>query len=150
MSVNPYERYKKASVETANQGKLVLMLYDGAIRFLNTALVALEQRIIDKTNNNIIRAQDIIWELMGSLDMEAGGDIAKNLFSLYDFMNRQLIEANIRKNPEPIKQVISMLQQLREAWVIVFQKETTSGLSQQPPAPDPNDPSSRGGISFER
>lgn len=149
MAINPYEKYKKASVETASQGKLILMLYDGAIRFLNTSLEAMSKRIIDQTNNNIIRAQDIIWELLGSLDMEKGGDIAANLFKLYDYMNRRLVFANIKKDPEPIKEVISILTQLREAWAQVFRESATSGI-RDAAAPTGIQQNSGNSISFER
>ncbi|MEW5692052.1 MAG: flagellar export chaperone FliS [Candidatus Hydrogenedentota bacterium] len=148
MVINPYEKYKKAQVETANQGKLILMLYDGAIRFLNLALVALSKRILDQANNNIIRAQDIIWELLGSLDMERGGEIAANLFKLYDYMNRRLILANIKKDPAPVTEIINILQQLREAWAVVFKESTTCGIRENSPLS--NLPVNGGQISFER
>ena len=98
---NPYNQYKKASIQTASQGKLILMMYDGAIKFINFAIENMPAKKYDVVNTNIIKAQDIITELMLALNMEVGGEIAKNLYSLYDYMNRRLVESNIKKNPEP-------------------------------------------------
>ncbi|MFN3245729.1 MAG: flagellar export chaperone FliS, partial [Leptonema sp. (in: bacteria)] len=78
-----YDVYKDTEIQTADQGKLILMLYDGAIRFLNIAIDNMDYRKYDIVNNNIIKAQDIITELMLSLNMDQGGEIAKNLFNIY-------------------------------------------------------------------
>lgn len=115
MVISPYDKYKKVRIETASQGKLILMLYDGAIRFLNHAKVSLEDKRYDVVNNNLIKAQDILTELMLSLNMSVG-DIAKNLYSLYDFMYRSLIEANVKKDKELITEIRNMLQELKETW----------------------------------
>ncbi len=108
-------QYKETQVKTANQGKLIVMLYDGAIKFLKTALDNIPEKKYDVVNNNIIKAQDIISELMLSLNFEVG-DFANKLFSLYTYMNKKLVEGNIKKNAEPIKEVIDFLIDLKEAW----------------------------------
>lgn len=114
---NPYSQYKTTQINTANQGKLIVMLYEGAIKFLNIALENIEDiKTYDVVNTNIIKAQDIITELMLSLNMQEGGDIAKNLFDLYMYFKRRLLEANIQKNPDIIKEVIKLLTELRDAW----------------------------------
>jgi flagellar protein FliS len=110
-----YKNYKEVEIETASGLKLVVMLYAGAIKFLNIAKEAIYQKKLDVANNNIIKAQDIITELMISLNFEAG-DIAHNLYSLYIYMNRRLLEANIEKNAEIINEVIKLLTILKEAW----------------------------------
>lgn len=115
MVVSPYDRYKKVKIETASQGKLILLLYEGAIRFLNHAKLSLEDKRYDVVNNNLIKAQDILTELMLSLNMGVG-EIAKNLYSLYDFMYRKLIEANIKKDSGLITEIRDMLQELKGAW----------------------------------
>jgi len=115
MVMSPYEKYKKMGVETASGGKLILMLYDGAIKFLNQSLEGLKDKKYDVVNNNIIKGQNILTELMLSLNMSVG-EIAENLYSLYDYMNRRLIEANIKKNGEIIKEVLGMLTDLRATW----------------------------------
>jgi flagellar protein FliS len=123
---NPYQKYQKAKVDTANQAKLILMLYDGAIKFLNFSIEKLREKDYEQVNTYIIKAQNIITELMLSLNMEVGGDLAKNLYSLYDFMNRRLIEANVKKNSvkgektsesiQLVNDVLSMLKELRQTW----------------------------------
>ncbi|MBP7652627.1 flagellar export chaperone FliS [Candidatus Dependentiae bacterium] len=122
MSKNPYNQYKKSSIQTASQGKLILMMYDGAIKFLNLAVENISNKRYDIVNVNIIKTQDIITELMLALNLEVGGDIAKNLYSLYDYMNRRLVEANIKKNSEVAKEVLKLLTELKEAWEIVVRK----------------------------
>jgi flagellar protein FliS len=118
---NPHDAYRQVQIKTANQGRLILILYDGAIRAIEAALEALpaRERRYDRVNAAIIKAQDVIGELMASLDFERGGEIARNLFALYLFMNRQLLEANLRKVPEPLEDVRRMLVELRGAWAQV-------------------------------
>ncbi|ADN01213.1 flagellar export chaperone FliS [Spirochaeta thermophila] len=115
---NAINAYKQTSIKTASQGKLIVMLYDGAIRNIDTAIELLEQgtRQLDRVHNAVIKAQDIVAELASSLDLDRGGDLAKNLLSLYLFFDEQLMEANIRKDPELLRKVRDMLASLREAW----------------------------------
>lgn len=122
---NPLQTYKETQIKTATQGKLILMLYDGAIRNLNNALENMRQehRAYDVTNNYLIKTQDIITELMVSLDFEKGGEIAKNLFNLYVFMNRQLLEGNIGKKEQPLLEVRQLLTELRSVWAEVVTKK---------------------------
>ena len=110
-----YKNYKEVEIETASGLKLVVMLYAGAIKFLNIAKESIQQRKLELANNNIIKAQDIISELMSSLNFEAG-ELAQNLYSLYIYMNRRLLEANIEKNPQIINEVIKLLETLKSAW----------------------------------
>ncbi len=121
--------YRETQVMTANQGRLVVLLYDGAIRFINQALEGLEEkpRLYDRISNSIIRAQDIVAELMVSLDFDSGGAIAKNLFSLYLYMNRRLLDANIRKDAEPLREIRHLLSELRSAWAQVAGKRQAEG-----------------------
>ena len=113
---NPFEQYKETEITTANQGKLIVMLYDGAIKFLSIAVEKMNPKTYDVVNNNIIKAQDIITELLLSLNMEEGGEISSNLFNLYMYFKRRLLEANISKDPEIVKEIINHLKKLREAW----------------------------------
>ncbi len=153
MSQNPYNQYKKASIQTAGQGKLILMMYEGAIRFINTAVENIPDKKFDIVNKNILKAQDIITELMLALNMEIGGDIAKNLYSLYEYMNRRLVESNLKKNAEIAAEVIKLLTELKEAWEIAVKKTNESQQSKfiqktfEPPAYDKNAPGSGVNIS---
>jgi len=114
--VNGYERYLETAVETASPARLIVMLYDGAIRFINEAHSAMRQRDYETQNNKLQRAQKILAELISSLDFEKGGEIAENLFRLYTYMYNQLVEANIQDAPERLEHVIDLLSDLREAW----------------------------------
>ncbi|HHZ19990.1 MAG TPA: flagellar export chaperone FliS [Firmicutes bacterium] len=112
---NPYERYKQTRVETAGPLQLIIMLYDGAIRFTRQAAHAIEERDYEKANEYLKRAQDIIDELNFSLNLEAG-DIAKNLQQLYEFINHQLVQANVKKDAASLQSVERILVTLRSAW----------------------------------
>ncbi len=120
---DPYSQYKKTEIDTANQGKLIVMLYDGAIKFLNIAAENMSISTYDIVNTNIIKAQDIITELLISLNMKDGGEIATNLFNLYLYFKKRLLEANIQKNADIIKEVIDHMKVLRNAWEKISAKE---------------------------
>ncbi|MBO8142020.1 MAG: flagellar export chaperone FliS [Firmicutes bacterium] len=115
-------QYRTTQVSTAGPMKLVLMLYDGAIRFVNQAAAAVESNKLEEAHRSLLRAQDILAELDGALDRSAG-EIAENLHRLYDYMQRRLIEGNVRKDPEPLREVAGLLEQLQEAWQAVAQSE---------------------------
>jgi len=128
--VNPWQSYKKVATQTASPGQLVLMLFDGAIRFLEHAQsgFGLEDpgEFNLTINNNIHRAQAIIDELNGSLDMARGGDLSQHLRGLYNYLDRRLDESNRTKTPEGVRECLERLNVLRTAW-----SEMLSG------APDP-------------
>ncbi|OHD69046.1 MAG: flagellar export chaperone FliS [Spirochaetes bacterium RBG_16_49_21] len=126
---NPFNEYKKTQIATANQGKLIVMLYDGAIKFLTIAIDNMNPKTYDVANNNIIKAQDIITELLLSLNMKEGGEISQNLFNLYMYFKKTLLEANIKKDPETIKGVVKLLKELRDAWDKISANESTADRS---------------------
>jgi len=95
-----------------HQGELIVMLYDGAIRYLEQAKANLKGK---DYSDLLFKAQDVITELMCSLNFEAG-DIAKSLYNLYDYINRRITQANIDKDPQPIEEVVGYLKELRGAW----------------------------------
>ena len=108
--------YKKTNVETANQGELIMMLYNGAIRFLDEAISAVDDyKKYDAVNENIIKATNIINELRTSLDMKVG-DIANKLDSIYEYMLRTLLEANTEKSREKLEEIRSYLKELSSSW----------------------------------
>lgn len=116
-----YSQYRETQIMTASQGKLVVLLYEGAIRFIDAALVGLDTKKYDLVNNNLLRAQDILTELALSINFEVG-DIASKMYNLYMYFNRRLVEANIRKEKEPILEVRGMLVSLLETWRQVADK----------------------------
>jgi flagellar secretion chaperone FliS len=117
---NLLRSYQTVATQTASPGQLVVMLYDGAIRFLERALAGFEHKdpaLFNSTiNNNIQRAQNIIDALNDSLDLEQGGKLASTLRALYCYMDRQLTLSNVKKKPEGIRDTLDRLTTLREAW----------------------------------
>ena len=108
--------YEETTVTTQNKGRLVVMLYDGAIKFLTQAVKALQAGDIEAKNRNIGRARDIIFELNTVLDLDAGGEVAQNLRKLYNFMNSHLTQANNSNDVQMIREVIALLNKLNEGW----------------------------------
>jgi len=132
----PFRSYRTIATQTAPPGQLVLMLFDGAIRFLEQALTGfshedpLEFNLT--INNNIIRAQDILNHLDNSLDMAQGGELAATLRRLYNYMHRQLTASNIRKSPEGIHDTLERLTILRSAWDEMLQQQNGRGPQSGP------------------
>lgn len=113
---NPFAQYRQVQVGTANQGNLILLVYEGAIRFSQQAKEKMKAEDIEGKGFYINKAYSAISELRKSLDFDTGEEIAASLEKLYLFMGRQLIQANIKNDPRLIESVISLLAQLRDAW----------------------------------
>lgn len=113
---NRYQAYRNVDINTVNRGKIVVMLYGGAITFLHKAKTHMEKKDYVNKGKFIIKAQNVIDELNFSLDMENGKEIAKNLRSIYMFLNRYLSQANIKCNVEMIDRSIHILERLRSAF----------------------------------
>jgi len=114
-----YQNYKKQEVEGATKGKIVVLLFEGTIKFLRKASKAIDENNIQEAHNNIVKAENILYELMSTLNMDAG-EIADNLMRLYDFMIWQLIEAN------KVESVIELLLPLCDAWKQIVEKDNIS------------------------
>jgi flagellar protein FliS len=110
------EAYQDAAVTTQSKGRLIVLLYEGAIKFLRLAIKDLEARDYEAKGRYINKAQDIINELNAVLDTEAGGEIASNLRKLYCYMNRRLAEANTQRDPQIIQEVITLMEELNRSW----------------------------------
>ncbi|MFZ7101337.1 MAG: flagellar export chaperone FliS [Peptococcaceae bacterium] len=115
LAQNPYAQYKQQSIATAGPEKLLIMLFDGAIRFLGQAKSALEAKDIEKTNYYLIRCQNIVYELMGSLNMEY--EISQSLFQMYEYINYNLQQANMQKDVKFLAEPEQYLREFRETWV---------------------------------
>jgi flagellar secretion chaperone FliS len=113
---NVYQKYKNTSIQSASREKLLLMLYEGAIRFIKLAILAIEQKNIAERGKNIIKAYDIIMELNNTLDHKIGGDLAKQLEQLYMFITDQLTQANITGDPKYLTSSIKILETLYDGW----------------------------------
>lgn len=122
---NPYSNYKQNAINTATPQELVLMLYDGSIKFINRAIIGIEEKNIEMANNNIIKAQNIVFELMISLDMSY--EVSKDLELQYDFMHRTLIDANIKKDKELLEDVKGLITDLRDTWKEAMKKANMGG-----------------------
>ncbi len=136
---NPWDSYRKVATQTASPGHLVLMLYDGAIGFLERSLTGFDSKdplnFNLTINNNLRRAQSIISELNVTLNMELGGDVAENFRRLYNYFDRRLIQANVKKEREPIEEVLRHVRIMRDAWAQMLQqgKEGYRGPTLTPP-----------------
>lgn len=115
--MNPYANtYKSQQIQTASQEQILILLYEGAIRFLKLAKTALAEKNLEKFHNNIIKTQRILMEFMSTLDVETGGDMAKNLFNLYEYLHYRLIQANLKKDVTMMDEVLEHLQELKSTW----------------------------------
>jgi flagellar protein FliS len=119
---NPYQKYKTQSVQSASREKILLMLYEGAIRFTKLAIKACEEKKIADRGQNIGRAYDIVMELNNTLDHKIGGEISKNLEQLYVFIMDLYTKANISGDPVHLKSSLKILENLYDGWVQAVEK----------------------------
>jgi flagellar protein FliS len=113
---NAYQKYKQTSIQSASREKLLLMMYEGAIKFVKLAIAAIEQKKIADKGIYIGRAYDIVLELNNTLDHNVGGEIAKNLEQLYMFITDQLTAANIKNDIQHLKNALKILETLHDGW----------------------------------
>ncbi|MFZ5644552.1 MAG: flagellar export chaperone FliS [Bacillota bacterium] len=111
---NPYMQYQNNAVNSASSGDLLMMLYDGLVKFLKIAIDSMEKKNLSGANDALIRSQDILNYLDETLDERF--DISKNLSLLYDFMKNHLVEANIKKDPQKVKDVLDIILDMRNTW----------------------------------
>jgi flagellar secretion chaperone FliS len=111
---NAYSQYKENAVYTASLEELTLMLYNGLVKFIMQAQKAIEENDLQKAHNSIVRAEDIISEFQATLDKRY--EISNSLSLIYDYMNRRLVEANIKKDKDILEEVIYFAKELRDTW----------------------------------
>lgn len=117
-----FNAYKSANVETADQGRLILIAYDVAIMHCKLAIEKFDDRhLLEERTKHIFKVQDAVSELMGALKLDVG-EIARNLFNLYDYMLRSMVEASVKNKKEKISEVLGYLESLRSAWAEAIQK----------------------------
>ncbi|MCL6601864.1 MAG: flagellar export chaperone FliS [Paenibacillus sp.] len=114
MITSPYDKYRQSSVQTSSPAQLLLMMYDGAIRFCKVAIEGMNSVDYTKVNTNLGKAQTIVSELVTTLDRSY--DVSKSLDSLYEYINYLLIQANIKKIKEPIEEAVGYLLELRQTF----------------------------------
>lgn len=111
---NAYAQYNNSKVLTASPAELTLMLYDGAIKFCNMAIIAVEQKDIEKANNNILKVERIIDYFRQTLDMSY--EVAQDFERVYAYLSQRLVEANIKKDKEILEEVNQHLHAMRDTW----------------------------------
>ena len=130
MNNNPFQKYKKTSVESASREKLLLMMYEGAIKYVKKAMLAIDKKDIAERGLNIGCAFDVIMELNNTLDHGIGGEVAKNLEQLYLFMTDELVKANIKADKQKLQNVLKILETLYDGWsqaIEKLKKEASAG-----------------------
>jgi flagellar protein FliS len=116
---NPYQSYQQNSVNTASPGELTLMLYNGCLKFIHLAKKGIEDQNIEMKNTNLLKAQKIVQELMVTLNMDQA--ISEQLLPLYDYINRRLIDANIKNDITILEEVEGFITEFRDTWKQVIQ-----------------------------
>lgn len=112
--------YKRQEIQTASPGKIIVMLFDGAIKNLNVAEKAYENKEFEQKSKALTNVQDIVLELMNSLNKQQGGEIATRLESLYSYSLRRLMDADIKKDLNALQEVRSILTEIREAFASII------------------------------
>ncbi len=120
---DPYQQYRSTQVQTATPERLVVMLYDGALANAEQGIKALEVKDWEKAHRLIGKAQEMVVELMAALNLDTG-EIARNLYKIYEYVRGRLVEANVRKEPAPLREVITLLGELKEAWVEISRRRS--------------------------
>ena len=115
MIKSPYQKYQQTQAQTASKPKLLIMLYDGAVRFVRAGIEGIREKDYTKANNNLCKAQAIIHELVSALDFNY--PISKDLLAIYEYLLHQLIKSNVEKIISPAEEVLEHLTELREAWM---------------------------------
>lgn len=123
MTHNAAMAYKNTTIQTAAPGELTLMLYEGAIKFCNIGLVAIEKKDIAKAHTNIVKAQKIIAELRATLNPKY--PVSKDFDLVYDYIYSKLIEANIKKDSESLEEALIRIREMRDTWKEVMQLTKT-------------------------
>jgi flagellar protein FliS len=125
------DMYRANQVQTATREQLLLLTYDIGIRSCHGAIEAMVRSDIEGANENLKRAQAVVRELMVTLNVEQGGEVARSLMGLYDFFYNRLVEANVKKDPSLVREVLGMLEELRKTWAEAIEKLKSE---QSPPA----------------
>jgi flagellar secretion chaperone FliS len=113
---NAYNAYKNNSVNYASREQLLLMLLDGAVKFSKIGRQSIVDKDVKKAHENLVKTQNIFCELMATLDVNSGGEWARSLMSIYDFIVRRLTDANIKKDVEIMNEIIPLIEDVRDTW----------------------------------
>ncbi len=136
-SAASYGVYKQVNVETASQGKLIVMLFNGAIQRAEEAKRCIEAKDLRGAHERLIKAQDIIAELRSALNMSVG-EVAHNLDRIYEYFFHLLVQANVRKDIVPLEECVSLMTNVRDTWEEVFEIVDKEDTPKPPAAYDPH------------
>ncbi|NMM54307.1 flagellar export chaperone FliS [Paenibacillus aquistagni] len=125
-ATNGYQAYQRNKYETASPHRLTLMLYDGGLRFIFQARTALEQQQHASAHQFLLKAQDVIYELISSLNEREGGELAANLKSIYLYIIDILVQANMTKQAESLQEAADLLTSIRQAWEQIGKEQVSS------------------------
>ncbi len=115
-----YDAYARNKIMTASPAELTLMLYEGAIKFCNIAIVAIEEKNVEKAHNNITKVENIISEFLSTLDHKY--EVARDFENVYNYLMDRLVEANLKKDKEILEEVLSHLRTMRDTWKEVMEQ----------------------------
>ena len=125
---NPYAAYQNSKIMTASPAELTLMLYDGAIKFCNIAIMGVQEKDIEKAHIHIIKVERILQEFLNTLDYKY--PVAKDFENVYNYLIRRLHEANMRKDEEILQEVLKHLRTMRDTWKEVMRLNTPAGKAE--------------------
>lgn len=127
-TTNPYATYKQKAMNTTSPGELTLMLYNGCLKFIKRAEKAIEEKDIQEKNVNLIKAQDIIRELMVTLKTDS--EVGQNMMRMYDFILSRLVDANVNSDVKALKEAEQFVVQFRDTWkeVIMIDRKQRHGV----------------------
>lgn len=123
---NAYSVYKNNSVNFASKEQLLLMLLDGSVKFAKIARQAIVDKDIKRAHENLVKVQNIYYELITSLDVTKGGEWAQNLMAIYSFIIDKLVEANMKKKVEAIDEIMPLIEEVRETWNEAYKHSKSS------------------------
>jgi flagellar secretion chaperone FliS len=129
-----YGAYERTKVETSDQRQLILLLYDGAIRFMRKASARIDANDIEAAHNYLVRSRDILGELLATLKPEKAGEVGRNLQRLYVYIFNRLVEANLTKNNEIVAECVKLMSTLRDGWAQIkpAAQQTGAGKAAEP------------------
>ncbi|MCI9492652.1 MAG: flagellar export chaperone FliS [Lachnospiraceae bacterium] len=119
-----YNAYAKNKILTASPAELTLMLYEGAIKFCNIAIAAVEEKDVEKAHNNIMKVQNIIGEFLSTLDHKY--PVAKDFENVYNYLMDRLMEANMKKDKEILEEILEHLRTMRDTWKEIMEQNKTA------------------------
>ncbi|MBU3214282.1 flagellar export chaperone FliS [Clostridium estertheticum] len=123
---NAFNTYKSNSVNFASKDQLLLMLVEGATKFSKIGRQAIIDKDINKAHENIVKTQNIFYELMTTLDVAKGGEWAESLMKVYEFITRRLLDANIKKSEDIMNEIIPLIEDVRDTWNEAYKRSKAS------------------------